>query len=105
MVIGKKYSVQQTVTLLLPDSDEHPLVYAGKMLTEKRAPAISEAGLGKVETDFCVWRTGQQNPQNIDVLSDINPLHKIFHSENKFRSIQPYKQELLLPSPPPPPLK
>ena len=88
--------MQQTVRLLLPESDEHPLVYAGKMLTEKRARAVSEAGLGKVETDFCVCRTGQQNPQNIDVLSDINPLHKIFLSGNKFRSIQPYKQKLLL---------
>lgn len=92
----KKYSVQQTVRLLLAESDEHPLVYPGEMLTGKRMPAIAEAGLGKVETDFCVWRTGQQNPQNIHVLWDINPLHKFFLSGNKFRSIQMYKQKWFL---------
>lgn len=80
--------MQQTIRRLLPESDEQPPGYAGKMLTDKRAPAVSEAGLGKVETDFCIWGTGWQNPQNIDVLSDINPLPKIFLSgKKKIRSL------------------
>lgn len=83
--------MQQTVRLLLAQSDEYPLVYADKMLTEKRAPGTSEAGLGKVETDFCVWRTGQQNPHNINVLSNINPLQNFFLPGNKLRSMQTYK--------------
>ena len=78
---------------LLVESDEYTLVYARKMLNLRRLFATAAEGLQKLEAAFYIWRTGQQNPHDVDVLSNVNPLLKKSLSENTFRSVQPCKQK------------